>query len=307
MTEWLSQFPLTQHLLEFGKKQVCNALKTGPIPQHIGFIMDGNRTYAKSKHIELKEGHSAGFDSMARVLEVCYDCGVKCATVFAFSIENFKRPSYEIKWLMELAKSKFRQVVANGELCEKYGVRIKILGDLDLIPDDVKEVFLKAEEITKDNKRVVLNVCWCYTSRDDMTKSIKKTIEQFNDPLNELDIQDINEEIITRNLYTGKSPPLDLLIRTSGVYRLSDFMLWEAIEKRCSIEILEILWPQLDALHMVWELTKWSFSRTYLFKDKYEIEIETAKEGGNRSINNKLDEDKIMDDEFDGVEKMKVI
>lgn len=301
MTEWLTQFPLTQHLLEYGKKQVCNALKTGPVPQHIGYIMDGNRTYAKSKNIELKEGHSAGFDSMARVLEVCYDCGVKCASVFAFSIENFKRPSYEIKWLMELAKSKFKQVVANGELCEKYGVKIKILGDLDLIPEDVKEVFLNAEEITKNNNRAVLNVCWCYTSRDDMAQSIRKTIEQFNNSDNGLDLQDICEDSISSNLYTGNSPPLDLLIRTSGVHRLSDFMLWEAIERRCSIEILEVLWPQLDALRMIWELIKWGFGRTYSFKNKYDC-------SPSKPLQMKVERAKVkLQVEDDSLEKMKAM
>lgn len=290
--------------MEFGKKQVCNALKTGPVPQHIGFIMDGNRTYAKSKNIELKEGHSAGFESMASVLEVCYDCGVECASVFAFSIENFKRPSYEIKWLMELAKSKFKQVVAHGELCEKYGVKIKILGDLDLIPDDVKEVFLQAEEITKNNKRAVLNVCWCYTSRDDITQSIKKTIEQFNDPNIGLDSSKITEENITNNLYTGQSPPLELIVRTSGVYRLSDFMLWEAIGKGCSIEIMEVLWPQLNALRMVWLLIKWSFTRTYNLKETDNaLAKRTSKKSEKQQKLNSHEEGENIDD---GIEKMKV-
>lgn len=261
MAEWLSQFPLTQHVLEYGKRQVCNALKTGPVPEHIGFIMDGNRTYAKQKHIELKEGHSAGFESMARNLEVCYDCGVKCATVFAFSTENFKRPRYEIQWLMELAKAKFTQVVSNGELCEQYGVKIKILGDLELLPDDVKEVLLRAEEITKHNKRALLNVCWCYTSRNDMKNSIKTIIEQVSD--SQLGLNDIDEDCISKNLYTGDSPPLDLLIRTSGVHRLSDFMLWECIEEKCQIEIVDTLWPQFNAVNMIWLLIKWSFNRTY--------------------------------------------
>lgn len=259
--EWLTQFPITQHLLEVTKKKVCSALRSGPVPQHVGFIMDGNRTYAKRKHIELKEGHNAGFESMARILEVCYDCGVKSATVFAFSIENFKRPSYEVQWLMELAKAKFTKVVGNGEMCEQFGIQIRILGDLDLLPDDVRTALLKAEEITKHNKRAVLNVCWSYTSRHDMTQAIQKTIEQF--AKNRIGLNDIDEDRISANLYTGPSPPLDLLIRTSGVYRLSDFMLWEATSERCDIEIVEELWPQFNALKMIWLLIKWSFNKTY--------------------------------------------
>lgn len=261
MTDWLASFPLTQHVLKMGKSQICKSLKTGPVPQHIAFIMDGNRTYARIKHIELKEPHSAGFESMAKILEVCYDCGVKCATVFAFSIENFKRSSYEIQWLMELAKTKFKQVVGNGEICEQFGIQIRILGDLDLLPDDVREVLLEAQRITKDNTRAILNVCWSYASRDDMTHSIKDIVGKT--AKNRLSVKDIDEDCISRHLYTGLSPPLDLLIRTSGVYRLSDFMLWECSRDGCDIEILDVLWPQFNALRMVWILIKWSFNKTY--------------------------------------------
>jgi ditrans,polycis-polyprenyl diphosphate synthase len=280
MAEWLAQFPITQYMLELGKKQVCNALKTGPVPQHVGFIMDGNRTYAKKKHIELKEGHSAGFESMAKILEVCYDCGVKCATVFAFSIENFKRPSYEIQWLMELAKTKFTQVVGNGEMCEQFGIKIRILGDLDLLPDDVRKVLLQAEEITKNNNRAVLNVCWSYTSRDDMAHSIREIVDQFAH--SKLGIQDIDEYCISKNLYTGQSPELDLLIRTSGVYRLSDFMLWESVSNNCDIEIVDVLWPQFNALRMVWLLIKWSFNRTY--NAKFNNNSDNSNNNGNSKI-----------------------
>lgn len=269
MTEWLTSFPLTQHLLEIGKGQICSALRTGPVPQHIGFIMDGNRTYAKKKHIEIKEGHSAGFESMAKILEVCYDCGVKSATVFAFSIENFKRSNYEIKWLMDLAKTKFKQVVGNGEMCEQFGIQIRILGDLTLLPDDVRDVLLQAQDITKHNTRAILNVCWSYTSRDDIANSIRKIIGQCSS--NNLNFKDIDEDCISKNLYTGHSPPLELLIRTSGVYRLSDFMLWECSKEGCDIEIVDVLWPQFSALNMVWLLIKWSFNRTYNSKNKIKL------------------------------------
>lgn len=271
MTEWLTSFPLTQYIQEQTKKHVCKAIRTGPVPQHIGFIMDGNRTYAKRKHIEAKEGHSAGFDSMSKILEVCYDCGVKSVTVFAFSIENFKRSNYEINWLMELAKTKFKQVVGNGELCEQFGIKIKILGDLNLLPLDLRKVLLEAQEITKNNSRAVLNVCWSYTSRHDMTQSIQQIVGMFDG--NKIidskknksidNIKNIDEDLISKKLYTGDSPPLDLLIRTSGVHRLSDFMLWECCREGCTIEIIDVLWPQFSALNMVWLLVKWSFQKTY--------------------------------------------
>lgn len=286
MAEWLASFPLTQHLMEIGKIQICKSLRTGPVPQHIGFIMDGNRTYAKIKHIELKEGHSAGFESMAKILEICYDCGVKCATVFAFSIENFKRSNYEIQWLMELAKTKFKQVVSNGEMCEQFGIQIRILGDLDLVPEDVKKVLLDAQELTKNNSRAILNVCWSYTSRDDITHSIKEIINKISK--NQINIKDINENLISENLYTGNSPPLDLLIRTSGVYRLSDFMLWESSKEECDIEILDVLWPQFNAISMIWILIKWSFNKTYNVKNKNKNSNLNFNANTNININSKF-------------------
>lgn len=257
MTDWISSFPLTQYIVNFSKEQVCRVIRTGPVPQHIGFIMDGNRTYAKKKHMELKDGHNAGFESMAKILETCYDCGVNSATVFAFSIENFKRSNYEINWLMQLGKTKFKHVIGNGEMCERFGVQIRVLGDLSLLPTDVRDVLLEAQEITKNNERAILNVCWSYTSREDMTHSIKDIINE------DIPIEKINESTISKHLYTGATPKLDLLIRTSGVYRLSDFLLWECIDNDCDIEILDVLWPQFSPLMMIWLLLKWSFNKTY--------------------------------------------
>jgi ditrans,polycis-polyprenyl diphosphate synthase len=284
--EWIAQFPLTQHVFTLARRQVCNALKSGPVPRHVGFIMDGNRTYAKQHNMELRDGHNAGFESMARILEVCYECGVECATVFAFSIENYKRPSHEVKWLMDLTKTKFKQIVSRGEICEKYGVRIRILGDLDLVPDDVKEVLRQAEEITKNNKRATLNVCFSYTSRADMTQAIRKVVDGC--ARGTLRVGDINDETISSKLWTGHSPPLELLIRTSGVHRMSDFMLWESTKDEsdaddetsdaasdlaeslgsrsksvCQIRMIDVLWPEFGVIDMIWLLIQWSFTKTY--------------------------------------------
>ncbi|VEU21871.1 DEKNAAC102844 [Brettanomyces naardenensis] len=223
--------------------------------------------------MEMKEGHSAGFESLAKALETCYDCGVEVATVFAFSIENFNRSRYEVEWLMELGKSKFRQVVGNGELCEKYGIKIRVLGNLDLLPSDLKKVLLDAEELTKNNTRAVLNVCWPYTSRDDMTHAVRKIVSK------RYEADSITEDLISKNLYTGGLPKLDLLIRTSAVYRLSDFMLWECVDPDCDIEIVSVLWPAFSATRMVWVLLKWGFGRTYYGRRMAKVlNIEHAKD-----------------------------
>lgn len=113
--------------------------------------MDGNRRYARSHKIETVEGHHLGFEALARVLEICYKCGVKVVTVYAFSLENFHRPKYEVDGLMQLAKVKLEQLIQHGELLDRYGASVKVLGRLDLIPPDVLEVVERAVAATSHN------------------------------------------------------------------------------------------------------------------------------------------------------------
>lgn len=239
------------------KKLMGHVLRTGPVPEHIGFVMDGNRRFARAHQMELKEGHSAGFDSMLRLLELCYECGVRVATVFAFSIENFKRSSLEVSWLMELLKMRFQQIVENGDLCDKYGIKIKIIGDMSLLPQDVQDVLRRVEKITSTNERAVLNVCIPYTSRDDMCHSIKSIVSKVSN--HKLTIDSIDEDTISDNLYTLGSPPLQLLIRTSGTYRLSDFLLWECHQSSTDIEIIDTLWPEFTPFKLFLILLRYSY------------------------------------------------
>lgn len=255
--DWITTFPGFAYAQDTVKRLLAKIIVTGPVPKHIGFVMDGNRRFAKKHKIELKEGHNAGFESMAKILEICYECGVESCTVFAFSIENFKRNKFEVDWLMELAKLRFTQIVQQGELCEKFGIKIKVLGDKSLLPSDVLKVLNQAEDITKENNRAILNVCFPYTSRNEITNSIK-TIVSSKTPSDE-----ITEQLIDDNLYTKGQAPLELLIRTSGVTRLSDFLLWQLVSKGVEIELVDTLWPDLTPLHIIWILIKFSFNKSY--------------------------------------------
>lgn len=260
MSEWVSTFPGYSQLMGKLKKAVGSVIRTGPIPRHVGVIMDGNRRYAKNHKMELKEGHNLGFDSMASTLELLYESGVECATVYAFSIENFKRLRFEVEWLMDLAKSKFRQMSQHGELCEQYGIRIRILGNVDLLPPDVQHILRETETITKGNTRAVLNVCFPYTLRDEMASAVKRTVEQVaRDPLLAVD-----EQMVELQLYTADSPPLDILVRTSGTYRLLDFLLWQCVPLSCAVVFSEKLWPDFTPWDMSKILLAWSFN-TYWY------------------------------------------
>lgn len=255
------------------KKAVGGLLRLGPVPKHVGIIMDGNRRYAKNHKIELKEGHNLGFELMAQILELMYECGVQCATVYAFSIENFKRSLYEVAWLMELAKNKLLQIVENGQLCKKYGVKVRIIGNTLLLREDVREVLNRAEDITKDNTRAILNVCFPYTSRDEMATLIKRTVEQSLESH-----EPIDEHTITNNLYTSECPPLELLIRTLGTYRLLDFLLWQCVLPDCAVVFVDKLWPEFSPWDLVKILLQWSFNKYWYGHGNGEVAPHTREE-----------------------------
>ncbi|SCU84429.1 LAMI_0C07448g1_1 [Lachancea mirantina] len=261
-----SGFPGVLGVLEIAKNAFAHIIRASDcVPQHVAFIMDGNRRWAKKQHIEIREGHNAGFQSMSRVLELCYESGVKTATVFAFSIENFKRTPTEIEWLMNLTRNGIRQVIQNGEMAEKYGIKINVIGDKALLPLDVQKDIQKAELLTKDNHRAVLNICFPYTGRHELLKSIKEVIERVDE--GEMDLDQVDEEAISNHLYTGTLPPVDLLIRTSGVYRLSDFLMWQVSRKGVIIEFLDCLWPDFGIRKMAWILLKFAYSKSFSYRD----------------------------------------
>ncbi|CAR25637.1 hypothetical protein ZYGR_0A02020 [Zygosaccharomyces rouxii] len=254
---------------EWIKNQFSNVIKvSNSAPKHVGFVMDGNRRYAKKMDIEVKEGHEAGYMSMSKVLELCYQAGVDTATVFAFSIENFKRSSLEVDNLMQLARERIRQLADKGELAEKYGIRVKVIGDLTLLPKDIYKEVKRTTDLTKNNTRATLNICFPYTGREEIFHSVKELISE------DVPIDSINEICLEKHLYTGDSPPLDLLVRTSGVSRLSDFMLWQASNKGVVIELIDRLWPEFGPLNMAWILLKFAFRKSFSVKHELEDEVE---------------------------------
>lgn len=271
MESVVSRFPGLPYLLSLAKKGLTNVLKTGPVPRHIAFVMDGNRRYAKRRKQEVREGHNAGFEALASILELCYNAGVEMVTVFAFSIENFNRTAYEVESLMEIAKSKLTQICEHGELAEQYGVRIRIIGDKHRLPKDVLKVAQRAEDMTKDNTKATLNICFPYTSRDEITHSIKSIVHEAE--TGKINASDINEQTLDQHMYLKDSPPLDILVRSSGVERLSDFMLWQC-HKNTSIYFISRLWPEINFTDMYMILLKWSLKRATEQNEQLEEEEE---------------------------------
>lgn len=257
MFEQLSSFPGYEQVLTGAKKLFGRIILTGPVPKHVAIIMDGNRRYARNHKMEIREGHNLGFETMASVLELLFEAGVQCATVYAFSIENFKRLAYEVEALMDMARLRLCQIRQHGALCEKYGVRLRVVGNRKFLPVDVQQIVQETEDMTKNNTRAVLYMCFPYTARDDITQLIRNVVgESLINPEFE-----VSEGSLSHFLYT---PPLDLLIRTSGTYRLSDFLLWQSVLPLCSVVFSDRLWPEFSPFHMARILLNWSFN-TYWY------------------------------------------
>ncbi|TFK46619.1 Di-trans-poly-cis-decaprenylcistransferase [Heliocybe sulcata] len=239
---------------------VLNVLAAGPIPKHVAFVMDGNRRYARRKQAKVQQGHSDGFLALRRMLEICLKLGVRCVTAYAFSIENFKRSPEEVDALMNLAEEKLLELCQHGELLEQYGVRLNVLGKKELFPERVQIAARKAEEMTRQNDRAILNLCMPYTSRDEIATAIESTINDAlveDRPRASISEKDIDDHLMT-------TMPLDVLIRTSGVKRLSDFLLWQCCEDT-QIQFTDTYWPDfglwdfvpilLDYQRKVWTRT----------------------------------------------------
>ncbi|XP_053467789.1 dehydrodolichyl diphosphate synthase complex subunit DHDDS isoform X1 [Ictalurus furcatus] len=226
--------------LSFLERLSANILKAGPMPRHVAFIMDGNRRYARKRHVERKEGHTQGFDKLAETLRWCLNLGIHEVTVYAFSIENFKRSKEEVDGLMELAKEKFLRLLEEQEKLEKHGVCIRVLGDLTLLPEDLQRLIAKSVVSTRTHNKCFLNVCFAYTSRYEITNAVREMAWGAEQGF--IKSSDVSEALLSQCLYTSSSPNPDLLIRTSGEVRLSDFLLWQT--SHSCIVFQSVLWPE---------------------------------------------------------------
>uniref|UniRef100_A0A5F8GSG4 ditrans,polycis-polyprenyl diphosphate synthase [(2E,6E)-farnesyldiphosphate specific] n=1 Tax=Monodelphis domestica TaxID=13616 RepID=A0A5F8GSG4_MONDO len=215
---WIREGELT--LLE---RFCANIIKAGPMPKHIAFIMDGNRRYAQKCQVERQEGHSQGFDKLAETLRWCLNLGIREVTVYAFSIENFKRSKNEVDGLMELARQKFTRLM---------------------------------------EEQCFLNVCFAYTSRHEISNAVKEMAWGVEQGL--LDPSDVSESLLDKCLYTNNSPNPDILIRTSGEVRLSDFLLWQT--SHSCLVFQPILWPEYSFWNLCEAILQFQVNHSMLQK-----------------------------------------
>ena len=212
------------------------------LPRHVAIIMDGNGRWAKAHRLNVAMGHRQGTETLREIIRHTDDLGIEALTIFAFSTENWRRSAEEVAALMQLILDFFASEI--DELDEK-GVRILILGEKDALPEKQREVLTEAENRTAKNTGLRLNIALNYGSRAELTRAARRLAEKVQ--AKELCFEDVTEEALGAELYTAGQPDVDLLIRTSGEMRLSNFLLWQCAY--AEFVFPEVLWPDFTVAH----------------------------------------------------------
>ncbi len=217
-----------------------NGLDRLRMPGHIAVIMDGNGRWAKAKGLPRTMGHKAGVESLKNTLHLCSDWGIGALTVYAFSTENWSRPREEVNFLLTLFESVLKRELNNLKLEE---VKINFLGDIDPLPIALKDLINESVESTSNNKGIHFNVCTNYGGRRELVLAAQKLAERS--VKGEIDPSLIDENIFASELFTASESDPDLLIRTSGEKRISNFLLWQLAY--AEIHVTDVLWPDFNA------------------------------------------------------------
>ena len=209
------------------------------LPVHIAIIMDGNRRWAKEKDLETKQGHKEGAENLKRIAKYANEIGIKYLTVYAFSTENWKRTEEEVGALMFLLKWYLNDLLNSSDL---DNVKINVLGDITRLDPGIQKLILKLEDKTKDYTGLKLNIAFNYGGRDEITRAVKSIATSVKN--NEISVEDINEDLISNNIYTAGMPDPDLLIRPGGEKRISNFLPWQL--SYTEFIFTDKYWPDLN-------------------------------------------------------------
>lgn len=220
--------------LLFNNKEIQNIVKQSEL-NHIAIIMDGNRRWAKLKNLPSSMGHKKGVEVLKSILQACDDFGIKYLTVYAFSTENWKRTKDEVKFLMDLLDNTMKSELQ--EMNEK-NVRIKFIGNIGELSKKIQKTIFDAEEKTKNNCGVNLQIAFNYGSRAEIVNAVKSIVSK------KIPVDKITEEIISQNLYTNSAPDPELLIRTGGEKRISNYLLWQIAYSE--IIVVSEFWPEFN-------------------------------------------------------------
>lgn len=210
-------------------------MNNNQIPAHIGFIMDGNGRWAKKRLLPRTLGHSKGADVFKKCIDWCKELGVKCATFYAFSTENWSRPEDEINGIMNL----LRRYIKDIKNTAKNETRVIILGDTSRLDEDIRTELAEIEEHSRNNTAFIAGIALNYGGRAELVRAARNIAEEYAS--GKISSDEICEELIEKHLYTSEMPPLDLIIRPSGEKRLSNFLIWQAAY--AEFVFMDVLWP----------------------------------------------------------------
>jgi len=228
------------------------------LPRHVAIIMDGNGRWAKKRMLPRIEGHRAGAKSVRKVVETCARLGIKFLTLYAFSKENWKRPKKEVATLWKLLEDYLKK---EDKVLVKNRFRLRFIGQIEAIPASARRELERVEELTKDNKNLTLILALNYGGRDEIVGAVKKMFEE-----KDFDVDSLDEEKFSRYLYTNHIPDPDLLIRTSGEFRVSNFLLWQIAYSE--IWVTQDLWPDFRKKQLLQALVDYQ-KRERRFGDIY--------------------------------------
>ncbi len=209
------------------------------LPRHVGIIMDGNGRWAKNRGLPRYKGHIEGAKTFRKIGEFAGDLGIECLTFYAFSTENWKRPPEEVAAIMDLFREYLRELDDRKAENEEKGIKVNFIGDRTGIPKDILKMMGYSERITRKKDHVILNIAINYGGRQEILHSVQTLAKEVEK--GQLKASDITEQMISDNLYTGGLPDPDLIIRPSGEYRLSNFLLWQSAYSEFWYS--DILWP----------------------------------------------------------------
>ncbi|MCX8174480.1 MAG: polyprenyl diphosphate synthase [Thermoplasmata archaeon] len=224
-------------------------VKQYPLPQHIAIIMDGNRRFAKELGLDPAEGHRMGRDKLEEVLGWCLDIGIRVLTVYAFSTENFMRSTAEVQLLIKLFEENFRKL-GDDERVHKHGIKVRVLGRRNLLPDSLISAIEYAENRTKDYNNYFFNLAVAYGGRQEIIDAIREIARDVKE--GKISVNDISEELVSSKLYTKDLPDPDLILRTSGEERISNFLLWQMAYSE--LYFVDVYWPgfrKIDLLRAI--------------------------------------------------------
>ena len=224
-------------------QEILEKIDKNNLPKHVAIIMDGNGRWAKSRGEERTFGHKSGVTSVRNAISACDKVGIEYLTLYTFSTENWNRPSDEVNTLMSLLSE---TLLEEAEELFSKGIRLHMIGEIEKLPYLVKEQLLNVVDLTKNNTKSNLVLALSYGSQREILNAVKEIAQEVKE--GKISTEDIDEKLFENHLYTKDLPPVDLLIRTSGEVRISNFLLWQIAY--AELQFLDIFWPDFQEEHL---------------------------------------------------------